>query len=80
MKKAILLILLLSLIVSVLVLFSSSLRGIRIDEEHFPDIVLKKGAWDFDLNRNGYLSKKDLEDAKILIIWDRCNVYRVLSI
>lgn len=66
MKKVVLL---LSLIVSVLVLSSCSWFGIPIDEEHFPDYALRSGVWALDSNKNGYLSKKEVEEATKLNIW-----------
>ena len=71
MKKVILF---LSLIISALVLSSCSLLGICDDEEHFPDLALRYSVRNYDMNKNGYLSKKELEDIKSLTIWwDPCS-------
>ena len=70
MKKAILLALLLGF---VFVLSSCSPLGIRIDSDHFPDAKLWTWVRTCDSNQNGYLSKKEIEDAKSLIIWEECN-------
>ena len=70
MKKAILLLMLLT---SVFVFSSCSPLGIRIDSEHFPDAKLWTWVRTCDSNQNGYLSKKEVEDAKSLIVWEQCN-------
>ena len=69
-KKAIMLI---SLLLSVSVLSSCSLLGIRIDSKHFPDAKLWTWVRTCDSDGNGYLSKKEVEDAKSLIIWEQCD-------
>ena len=72
MKKAISLLTLLSLIVSVFALPSCSLLGLALDAEHFPDKELRSSLRSFDSNGNGYLSKKELKEAKSLLIWGDC--------
>lgn len=69
-KKAIMLI---SLLLSVSVLSSCSLLGIRIDSNHFPDAKLWTWVRTCDSDGNGYLSKKEVEDVKSLIIWEQCD-------
>ena len=69
-KKAILLI---SLLLSVSVLSSCSLLGIRIDSKHFPAAQLWTWVRTCDSDGNGYLSKKEVEDANSLIIWEQCD-------
>ena len=66
------LILLLSLIASAFVLSSCSLLGIPIDNEHFPDFAVFTYVRGFDSNSNGYLSKKEVENAKSFIVWGDC--------
>lgn len=70
-KRNILLILSFLLIVAAFV-FWCSMRGTPINKKHFPDSALMSGAWSFDLNHNGYLSKKELKEAKNLLIDDKC--------
>ena len=71
MKKIILkLILCLSLIAAVIVLVK--LRGIRIDERNFPDETLRRSVHRCDLDKNGYLSKKELEKADHLVVSSGC--------
>ena len=65
--------LLLTLLFSVLVLSSCSLFGIRIDEEHFPAPALRNALYELDSNKNGYLSKKELEAPTHLNVWDYCD-------
>jgi hypothetical protein len=72
MKKAVSLLTLISLIASVFVLPSCSLLGLALDAEHFPDKELRYSLRSFDSNGNGYLSKKELKEAKSLLIWGDC--------
>ena len=69
MKKTFLL---LSFIVSVLILSSCSLFGVSINEKHFPDAASRGSVKSLDSDKNGYLSKKELEDATSLIVWEAC--------
>ena len=74
MKKPLLLISILSLLVVILVLYSLNLFGIRISRWRFPDPALRNAVLTYvDTDRNDVLSKKELEDAKILIISGECN-------
>ena len=74
MKKALLLISILSLLVVILVLYSLNLFGIRISRWRFPDPALRSAVHTYvDKDKNDVLSKKELEDAKILIIYGECN-------
>ena len=44
-----------------------SLHGIRINEKHFPDRGLRGAIIGYvDKNKNGFLNKEELEEAKIL--------------
>ena len=69
MRKAALL---LSLLLSTIALTSCSWRGIPLDSDHFPDPNLYMWVRTCDMNQNGYLSDKEIEDAKSLIVWDDC--------
>ena len=69
MRKAALL---LSLLLSAVALTSCSWRGIPLDSDHFPDPNLYMWVRTCDMNQNGYLSDKEIEDAKSLIVWDDC--------
>jgi len=51
-----------------------SLHGIRINEKHFPDRGLIGAIIGYvDKNKNGYLNKEELEEAKILPVWGECS-------
>ena len=40
--------------------------GVKIDESHFPDEHFRIYVKQYDTDRNGYLSKKELDDVKII--------------
>ena len=71
MKKAVLLIL--SVLVCALGLYSCSVLGVRINDKHFPDWRLMSSVRRVDVNENGYLSKEELEAAKNLSILGPCS-------
>ena len=74
MKKAISLLTMLSMLGSVLVLSSCALFGVRVDKYHFPDRVLRNAVSAYiDKDDNGFLSKAEMEDAKILVVWGPCS-------
>ena len=60
-------ILLLSLLLSAITLPSCSLLGVPLDSDQFPDPNLYMWVRTCDMNRNGYLSDKEIEDAKSLL-------------
>ena len=68
MKKNILVLLGVLVLFTVLVLIFKSLLGIRISEKNFPSWELMSSVRRYDVNKNGYLSKKELEDAKTLCV------------
>ena len=73
MRKAVSLFTLLSLLASVTALSSCSLFGIRVDEYHFPDRGLRNAVRGYvDKDNNDFLSKEELEEAKILPVWGPC--------
>ena len=66
-------ILLITLPIAALVLLIS-LHGIRINEKHFPDRGLRGAIIGYvDKNKNGFLNKEELEEAKILPVWGECS-------
>lgn len=74
MKKAVSLLTLLSLLVSVIGLSSCSSFGVWINEWHFPDPGLRRAVRSYsDKDKDGYLSKKEMEESKTLIVWDQCS-------
>ena len=57
-----------------LVLSSCSLIGVRIDKYHFPDQALRNAVSAYvDKDNNGFLTKEELEDSRILIVWGSCS-------
>jgi len=74
MKKVISLLTTLSLLGSVLVLSSCSVFGVRVDKHHFPDQALRTAVTTYiDKDKNGYLSKDEMEKCNNLIVWDSCS-------
>lgn len=74
MKKAVSLLTLLSLMVSVIGLSSCSSFGVWINERNFPDPGLMRAVRSYsDKDKDGYLSKKEMEESKILIVMDECS-------
>lgn len=74
MKKVISLLTTLSLLGSVLVLSSCSVFGVRVDKHHFPDQALRTVVTTYiDKDKNGYLSKDEMEKCNTLIVWDSCS-------
>ena len=57
----------------VLTIFSCSLMGIHINSSHFPDPYLMGAVRRFDTNKNDWLSKKEIEEAKTLFTSGPCS-------
>ena len=74
MKKALMLISILSLLIVIFVLHSLNLFGLWINRWTFPDRALRAAVSTYvDKDKNGVLSKKELEDATMLLISSPCD-------
>ena len=74
MKKALMLISILSLLIVIFVLHSLNLCGLWINRWTFPDRSLRAAVSTYvDKDKNGVLSKKELEDATMLLISSPCD-------